>query len=75
MIYKVRLTQHVKQYADIYIECKHINDVLLTAIEASVWIEPEWKEDEDTPPKASSPVLLGPVLEDILDQKVYKKKN
>ena len=74
MIYKVRLTQHVKQYADIYIECKHIDDVLSTAIEASVWMEKEWKEDKDSLPKDSTPILLGPALEDVLDQIVYKKK-
>jgi len=53
----------------------HIGDVLLTAVEASVWIEPEWKENKDTPPTTSSPILLGPMLEEILDQKVYKKKD
>ena len=60
MIYKVRLTQHVKQYADIYIECKHINDVLLTAIEASVWIDAEWKEDKSIPPNIFFARLVRP---------------
>lgn len=67
--------RHVKQYADIYVECKHIKDVLLTAIEASAWVETDWKTDNDSPPTDLSPLLLGPALEPVLDEEVYKKKN
>tara|TARA_R110000824_G_scaffold285360_1_gene473561 strand:+ start:399 stop:632 length:234 start_codon:yes stop_codon:yes gene_type:complete len=73
-IYKVRLSQYVKEYDEIYVEAKTVDDAALTAIEAMAWLELEWKRDRTSQPKGCVPIVVGPVYENILAEEVYKRK-
>ena len=72
--YKVQLSQYVSEYANIYVEASSVDDAALTAIEAIGWIEPEWERDNGVYPKSGTPIVIGPVLKDILEEQIYKRK-
>ena len=40
-IYKVQLSQYIREYTDIYVEAETVDDAALTAIEAAAWLEPQ----------------------------------
>jgi len=73
-IYKIQLSQYIREYATIYVEATSADDAALTAIEATGWIEPEWERDKEARPKSRAPIVIGPVFEDIPEKQIYKRK-
>ena len=74
MIYKVQLSQYIRQYANIYVECKTPDDAVITAIEAIAWTDPEWTTDNEYVPESGTPFVVGPTTDDVSHVQVYKRK-
>jgi len=71
-IYKVQLSQYIREYANIYVEAETVDDAALTAIEAAAWLDLQWERDTGYDPGA--PIVIGPVYEDISEEQIYKRK-
>ena len=74
MIYQVKLSQYIREQATIYVEANSVDDAALAAIEAINWISPEWKKDKGAHPKSGTPIVIGPVFDDLHEELVYNRK-
>ena len=73
-IYKVQLSQYVREFKDIYVEADSVDDAAITAIEAMGWIKLDWERDKHSFAKSGSPIVMGPVAEAVSEEFIYKRK-
>ena len=73
-VYKVQLSQYIREYKDIYVEADSTDDAAITAIEAMGWIELDWNRDTQAIAKSGTPIVIEPVSKDIPEEQIYKRK-